>query len=57
MTAVELIESLQQALPELGKKAPVYLLIDNNELYAFEVTVLPKGNLGPGSVVLTGKKP
>lgn len=53
-----MIKRLQEAASsgQLGEAAPVYVLIDNNELYELEIEVLPKGNLGPGSVMLKGKR-
>jgi len=51
-TVQDLIEALQKIQAELGPKAPAHLLIDD-ELYDLEINVYPKGNLGPGSVLLT----
>jgi len=47
----DLIKTLQDALSSLGPGAPIYLVIDN-ELYGLSVQVNPKGDLGPGSVIL-----
>lgn len=56
MELAKLIEQLQAALStKLGAKAPVYMLI-NDELYEVHIQVNNKGELGPGSVLLTGVK-
>lgn len=47
----DLILRLQEAAHELGESAPVYFLL-NDRLYTVVVDVVPKGNLGPGSVLL-----
>lgn len=53
MTVEDLIKRLQEAVrTDLGAAAPVYLLIDGRQLCELVVDVLPKGNLGPGSVLI-----
>lgn len=57
MSVEKLIERLQESTrTELGEAALVYMLIDD-ELYELDLQTCPKGNLGPGSVLLRkGKK-
>lgn len=58
MTVEDLIARLQESVrTDLGKDAPVYLLIDE-QLFELVVDVLPKGAFGPGSVLMVrGKRP
>jgi hypothetical protein len=53
MKVTEMIKRLQDAVDtKLGAGATVYVLVGKNELYKINLSVLPKGDLGPGSVLL-----
>lgn len=51
MTVEDLVGFLQSSLTELGEGAPVLICVEN-KIYDLEIQVNPKGNLGPGSILI-----